>query len=600
MEEASHRPLVVVTGAAGLIGQRVAADLARDHRVVGLDRADAPKGWPGVDFLRCDLTDSDDVQRAVAEVAKRHGRSMASVVHLAAWYDFSGAPSPLYQTLTVGGTRHLLRALQPLAVEQFVFSSTILVMRPAPIGSTIAEDSPTEGVWAYPQSKLEAERAIGEERGLIPAVVLRIAGAYDEAGHSPPLCQQMARVWQKDLESLFFPGNARHGQPFVHLDDVVACFRAVVERRPALGPHEVFLVAEPDVVPYATLQERMGELLHGKAWPTLRIPAVVAKAGAWVEDQVSGGKQFIKPWMVDLADAHYPVSIQRARQRLGWSPRHRLLDTLPAMAERLRADPVRWYQDNKLALPDELATERAELRLEQARKTPQQPDLDVPAPPWTHNPSSWRQRVPICLLAGLATVIATYMALYQWRLVDGVWDPVFGTGSERVLDSPTSETMRRWMRMPDAALGALAYLGDLIFGLAGSTRRWQYRPWLVVLFGLDVIPLGIVSAVLVVLQGAVVGWWCLLCLVTAAISLALVLLAWDEVASSLLYLHRVWQRSDHDHRVVWDTFWGRPSEVAEQAALEVSTRPRKPWHHAKPKTDRHLGPTSGARPAGAT
>lgn len=131
--------------------------------------------------------------------------------------------------------------------------------------------------------------------------------------------------------------------------------------------------------------------------------------------------------------------------------------------------------------------------------------LNVPAPPWPYNPSAWKQRVPICLLAALAFIIAAYMALYQWRLISEVWDPVFGEQSQQVLDSAVSERMRRWFRVPDAAFGALAYLGDLIFGLAGSTRRWQYRPWMVVLFGVDVIPLGIVSAILVVLQGTVVG-----------------------------------------------------------------------------------------------
>lgn len=42
-------------------------------------------------------------------------------------------------------------------------------------------------------------------------------------------------------------------------------------------------------------------------------------------------------------------------------------------------------------------------------------DLDVNAPPWKHNPSAWSQRIPICLLAGVAFLISTYMALYQWR-----------------------------------------------------------------------------------------------------------------------------------------------------------------------------------------
>ena len=193
-------------------------------------------------------------------------------------------------------------------------------------------------------------------------------------------------------------------------------------------------------------------------------------------------------------------------------------------------------------------------------------NLETPAPPWNYNPSAWGQRVPLCLLAAVAFLIASYMALYQWRLIDNVWDPVFGEQTRNVLDSDVSARMQRWFHIPDAALGAIAYLGDLIFGLAGSTRRWQYRPWLVVLFGLDVIPLGIVSVVLVVLQGTMVGSWCFLCLVTAAISLLLILFAYDEVWSSLLYLYRVWLKA-RSPQVLWDTFWGRASRVADEAAL---------------------------------
>jgi hypothetical protein len=182
--------------------------------------------------------------------------------------------------------------------------------------------------------------------------------------------------------------------------------------------------------------------------------------------------------------------------------------------------------------------------------------LDEQAPPWTYNPSAWRERIPIGLLAGVAAILAAYMALYQWRLIGGVWDPVFGDQTRQVLDSAVSERMRRWFLVPDAALGALAYLGDAIYCLAGSTRRWQYRPWMTLLFGLDVIPLGIVSAVLVVLQGAVVGAWCFLCLLTAAISLVLVYLAYDEVWSTLVYLRNFW-RTTRSRTAFWNVFWGR-------------------------------------------
>jgi uncharacterized membrane protein len=191
----------------------------------------------------------------------------------------------------------------------------------------------------------------------------------------------------------------------------------------------------------------------------------------------------------------------------------------------------------------------------------------IPAP-WDYNPSSWTQRVRVAVLAVLAFLIAAYLAAYQWRLVPDVWDPVFGDQSKRVLDSQVSETMRRWLRIPDGALGAFAYLSDAIFALAGSTRRWQYRPWLVVLFGLDVIPLGGVSAILIFLQATVVGSYCFLCMVTAAISLALIYLAYDEVWSCLLYLHRVWTRT-RNRQLLWDTFWGRASREADEIGREM-------------------------------
>lgn len=191
--------------------------------------------------------------------------------------------------------------------------------------------------------------------------------------------------------------------------------------------------------------------------------------------------------------------------------------------------------------------------------------------PWEYNPSKWSQRLRIILVAAVAVIIAIYMGLYQWRLIDWVWDPIFGDGSMKVLDSEVSHQITSWVRVPDSILGALAYLGDIIFGLAGSTRRWHDRPWLVILFGLDVIPLGIVSAILIFMQGLVVGYWCFLCLVTAVISLILVVLAYDEVWSSILFLWKVWRKSKK-FSILWDTFWGKPSQISHTIGTEMAQR----------------------------
>lgn len=194
-------------------------------------------------------------------------------------------------------------------------------------------------------------------------------------------------------------------------------------------------------------------------------------------------------------------------------------------------------------------------------------NMGADAPPFERNPSAWSQRVPIALLAAAGTVISTYLALFQWGLIDSVWDPVFGQGSEKVLESSAAKRMDKLLHVPDAAFGAWAYLSECVFCLVGSTRRWQYRPWMVILFGFDVIPLGLVSAALVLTQGLVVGSWCFLCLVTAAISLTLVVLAYDEVWACLKYLRRVW-RYTHDKRLFWNVFWGRASAMADSVALQ--------------------------------
>ncbi len=197
--------------------------------------------------------------------------------------------------------------------------------------------------------------------------------------------------------------------------------------------------------------------------------------------------------------------------------------------------------------------------------------LNVNVPPYSYNPSSWSQRIPICVLAMVAAIISSYMSLYQWDFIDSTWDPFFGDGTDTVLKSKTAKQMYAFLGIHDAALGVLAYIGDAVLGFAGSTRRWQYRPWLVILFGIDVIPLGIVSVVLVLCQAFVVGSWCFLCLVTAGISLILVYWAWDEVRVSLAYLRIVWMQN-RSARVLWNAFWGIRSEALDHAATTLLQR----------------------------
>ncbi|MBW3536829.1 MAG: vitamin K epoxide reductase family protein [Actinobacteria bacterium] len=166
---------------------------------------------------------------------------------------------------------------------------------------------------------------------------------------------------------------------------------------------------------------------------------------------------------------------------------------------------------------------------------------------WDYNPSSWPQRLPIVGLAIAGFAIAVYLTLYQLDVVDTVWEPFFGDGSRRVLTSRVSTILV----IPDAALGAAGYLADAVTGAVGGTQRWRRMPWLVVLFGLAVGPLGAASIILVILQPVMFDSFCTLCLASAVISVWMIGPAMDEVLASL----QVLRRAKDDGRSVWHVFW---------------------------------------------
>jgi nucleoside-diphosphate-sugar epimerase len=352
--------VVLITGCSGFIGRAAASGLAREFEVVGLENH-APKELdPLTEFVPVDLTSDGSVQAALAHIAKRYGRRLAAVIHLAAYYDFSGEPGPLYEQVTIRGTERLLKNLQPLEVEQFVFSSTMLVHAPSTTGSPIREGSPIAPKWDYPKSKWETEQLIRGQEPPFRHTVLRLAGVYDDHCHSPPLANQIQRIFERKLISHVFPGDLSHGQSFVHLEDVVSALMRLVRRRAELAPAEVLLIGEPLTLSYGELQREMGRLIHGEDWVTNPIPKEVAKAGAWLEEQIPGEEPFIKPWMIDIADDSYELDVARARNVLGWEPARALRDELPRMIANLKADPRAWYLENKLELPGRLKRARAD------------------------------------------------------------------------------------------------------------------------------------------------------------------------------------------------------------------------------------------------
>jgi len=666
MTHDNPKPIVLITGASGNIGCALCHALKKEHHVIGLDIETSDAAH---ESYKCDLTSGDSIKLTLHKIREVHGKAIAAVIHLAAYFDFTGQEHQLYQKLNVDGTKILLQELQDCNVERFIYSSTMLVNEAGVPGHKISEDAPVKPGWIYPQSKAEAEKIIQENHGIIPYTILRLAGLYDDEHAVPTLTYQIARIYERNIKSHLYAGDMTAGQAFIHKEDMVNVFTRVVDHRKTLPTNNVILAGEDQVMSYQELQNRIGGLFFGeKKWKTFDVPELVAKPGAWVEDKAEpvipdaidqGEKPFIKPFMIDLASDHYDLDISRAKEQLDWQPEHTIYKGLKKLVDSLKADPSAWYKRNGITRPDWIQTAQeknqnpnrvreeheAEYKAQHfgflwahflnmglalwlltapfilgyesqamvwsnlasgvallvfsflslswrmgfarwaagavglwllgaplifwapsaaaylndtivgmliigfavcSRPTPGvscvAAETGPSTPPgWEFNPSGWLQRMPIIILAFVGFFVSRYLCAYQLGHIDGIWEPFFTgvannpkNGTEEIITSSVSEA---WP-VPDAGLGAMTYALEIITGIMGSVRRWRTMPWLVMLFGIMIVPLGIISIFFIIIQPIWIGTWCTLCMIAAAAMLIQIPYSLDELVATSEFLYR--------------------------------------------------------------
>src|SRR5687768_7096342 len=298
-----RKPLVLITGSEGRIGKAIEAALGDDYTVVGFER----KCDSGSHCITVDISSDEAMSRACEQLRQDYGQRIASVIHLAAFYDFSDQPNPLYEEVNVRGTRRLLEALRAFDVEQFIYASTMLVHAPTEPGLPITEEGPLEPKWPYPESKVAAENEVRAHHGNVPFVIMRLAGVYTEWGEVPSLSTQIQRIYERQLQSHVFPGDPSRGQSFTHIDDAAHAFSLVVEQRTHLAQEVTLLIGEPVTESYEGLQNLIGELIHGEPWSTRQVPKSVGIVGSWLQNKLEdvvpdsidrGIEPFVQPFMV--------------------------------------------------------------------------------------------------------------------------------------------------------------------------------------------------------------------------------------------------------------------------------------------------------------
>src|SRR5688500_20025941 len=94
----NEKPIVLITGAAGNIGRSLAGVLKDSYGIVGIDRSGGEADFP---LIEADLGVDKSVAAALDEFRRKFGDEIASVVHLAAYFDFTVEENPLYRSINV-------------------------------------------------------------------------------------------------------------------------------------------------------------------------------------------------------------------------------------------------------------------------------------------------------------------------------------------------------------------------------------------------------------------------------------------------------------------------------------------------------------------
>jgi UDP-glucose 4-epimerase len=217
---------VLVTGGAGLVGSHLAAALLDRGATVrvadDLSKGTRDRVPDGAEFVAADMTDPDDVARAVTE-------DLDVVFHFAAYTDTNYDDDRVLFEENTEMTYNVLDRMREVGVDRFAFTSSSTVYGEAP--RPTAEDyAPLEPISIYGSSKLADEGLISTHAHSygIQSWVFRFAnivGPRQRGNVIPDFIEKL----DDDPSELEILGDGRQEKSYMYVTECVDAIQHVVE-----------------------------------------------------------------------------------------------------------------------------------------------------------------------------------------------------------------------------------------------------------------------------------------------------------------------------------------------------------------------------------
>ena len=217
---------VLVTGGAGLVGSHLAASLLDRGATVrvadDLSKGTRDRVPGGAEFVKADMTDPDDVARAVTG-------DLDAVFHFAAYTDTNYDDDRALFEENTAMTYNVLERMREVGVDRFAFTSSSTVYGEAP-RPTPEDYAPLAPISMYGSAKLADEALIStfaHSYGVRSWVFrfANIVGPRQRGNVIPDFIEKL----DADPSELEILGDGRQEKSYMHVTECVDAIQHVVE-----------------------------------------------------------------------------------------------------------------------------------------------------------------------------------------------------------------------------------------------------------------------------------------------------------------------------------------------------------------------------------